>query len=265
MPPSASDILASVCETYANLGSYRDVGESLTEFWNDDCTRITQRKMLGIATRYRRPDHFYFEFRDRGPAHYDSSKHVVWMQGPRVRVWWSARWDDVEEEDRGISMAIAGATGISSGTACWIGRLLRIEDTHPPDLAKVVDAILLGEELIENVPCWHIEYAERRHPPYRYQIWIEKGSNLIRRLFEPVGEKTPPLTPGQIQLMKAEFAERMSELGQEDPLREAYKRMLDDREQNNPLPHTSQTIWWRPEANPVLTDADFEFDPSLEK
>jgi hypothetical protein len=57
----------------------------------------------------------------------------------------------------------------------------------------------------------------------------------------------------------------MSELDPDSPLREAYKEMMADREQNKPPTPTSQTIWWRPEANPVLTDADFEFDPSLEK
>jgi len=264
MPPNASDILASVCETYANLGSYRDVGESLTEFWNDACTRTTHRSMLGIATRWRRPDHFYFEFRDRGPAHYDNSKHVVWMQGPRVRTWWSANWDEVEEEGRGISMAIAGATGISSGTACWIARLLGLEGCGEADLTDAIDAVILGDEMIEDRPCWHIEYAERIHPPYRYQIWIEKESHLVRKMFEPIGDQMSGPTPAQLQMMRVELEARVAELGPDSPLRRVYKEMMDDREQGKRSAKTTQTIWWRPEANPVLTDTDFAFDPSKE-
>jgi hypothetical protein len=264
MSNHAGDILTRVCETYANLRSYRDVGESLTEFWNDDCTRVTHRSLLAIATRYHRPDRFFFEFCDRGPAQYDNAKHVVWMQGPRVRTWWSDKWDDVDE-DRDIATAIARATGISSGTACWIARLLGLEQCGSAEITRAIDAVILGTETIEEVPCWHIEYADSRHPPYRYQIWIEEESGLIRRMFEPIGEQTPPLTPEQIRRRTDEFEERMSQLGPEDPLREAYQSMIENWRQNKPLVQTSQTIWWRPEANPVLTDADFEFDPSREK
>lgn len=143
---------------YGSCASYRDRGRVLTRFFDLEGAPkdISERP---FRTAFRRPDQFRFEFSNqihpRGPW----LRYVVWKSGTVVRSHWDVGPRD--ERLRSLSLALAGATGVSDGSAHTIPALL-LPEVGGRKLTSLVGARLLGQEEIDGVECHHLTVRERR-------------------------------------------------------------------------------------------------------
>ena len=171
-PEQAKETLTQAAQVYASAESYLDEGLVLTTFIDSDGERVTQRP---FNTAFVRPDRFRYEYRDRGE---ESRKYIVGRDGERVRTWWHVG-DRLREMDD-LSLALAGATGVSGGSAHTIPRLLMPDTIRGFVLTDLLDVELLGEEEVDGAACYKIQ---GRHPRADWQtLWIEKDRMLVRRI-----------------------------------------------------------------------------------
>lgn len=180
-PPMArepDDILARVLAAYANCRSYRDEGVVTTVFYSP--RKRTDRHPF--STRFVRPDGFCFEFRDRaGEDEWD--QYAIWLEAGVSRSWWSV--DPDGEEPESLSTAIAGATGVSGGSAFRVPHLLmpglyESEDgcQRPPVRGTLMDTPDANALNCVVIACsGGICDGE--------QLWIDRSTWLIRRVVEP--------------------------------------------------------------------------------
>lgn len=175
---TGADILGRVAERYSRCKTYRDRGV-VTTLYRGKEQRL--RDTAEFRTAFVRPDSIRFEFRDH-PARGPSSRHIVWTDGESVRTRWDHEGKRGEpREERSLSAAIAGATGISGGTAHNIPRLLLpdvVSGRSPLDLS---DLQVMEDESVERVPCFRIRGTWRGDP---VTLWIDKKRMLIRKIVE---------------------------------------------------------------------------------
>ena len=115
---------------YAGMRCYQDRGMVLTTF-----AGALHANEVSFATYFRRPNYFRFEWSTHHP--YEGLRHirthrVLWSIKKGVFLY-SSRTDSIEQK-KSISLAIAGATGVSSGSAQRVLSLLMPEiggDTLP--------------------------------------------------------------------------------------------------------------------------------------
>jgi len=114
------EVLANVRNAYASCHTYQDRGDVVNVDTRANGRRRTRSRPF--RTWFTRPDYFRFEFADRdiGPEE-EWDRYVVWRAGAQTRTWWSVKGEDAPES---LSMALAGATGISGSSAIRVPRLL---------------------------------------------------------------------------------------------------------------------------------------------
>lgn len=113
-------VLQEMAGVYAAARTYADQGIVTTTFILRDERRINRRPFL---TAFERPCRYRYEFKDESLG----SRLVIWQELPPAKVFWTVLG---HVETRPLPMAVAGATGISGGSALTIPRLLI------PDLAE---------------------------------------------------------------------------------------------------------------------------------
>lgn len=251
--PTASDIVERARAVYAGCSTYRDTGESTTVFING--VRPTERrtKALEFRTEFVRPDRFYFEFtkREVGPRS-EWNRYVVWANHEVIRSWWSM--GNRTEEFESLSMAIAGPTGISGGTAHSIPSLLL---TIAGRTLLEGDLELDREGHIDDARCYCLShtFGDRDET-----VWVAAESHVILRL--DVRARFQP------EAMAAEHETRLDvyrRKAAEDGPGSASARTLERLEREPPrisAPFTTeQTILYRPHLDvPIAADV-FEFEP----
>jgi len=210
---SANEILRQMAETYKNCKTYRDSGTVTTVFYHKDGKQHTSSKPF--TTVFVRPDRFRFEFK----SSFDAKKwhrYIVWAKGKDVRSWWDIQPRSEEtraklEHPESLALAVAGATGVSGGSALTVPSLLlpdRIEGRRLTDLTELKR---LDDSDIERIHCYCIQGtmplfemtpAERdrlrkdvgrlgRPQPEEAKrgpmvVWIDKATFLVRRIEQKV-------------------------------------------------------------------------------
>jgi outer membrane lipoprotein-sorting protein len=103
---------------YENLSSYQDEGSSVTTI---EGFLDTHSEELHFTTVFKKPGRFRFEY---WKARTDNRnvRMVVWYDGTSAKSWWTL--DPKVETHHEIGRAIAGATGVSGGTAYLIPSIL---------------------------------------------------------------------------------------------------------------------------------------------
>jgi hypothetical protein len=97
---------------YASCQSYMDTGQVKTVYLTQRGRRTEVRP---FSTAFVRPDAFRFEFQNRrGEEEWD--RYIVWKQGVVIKSWWTLKPEGREFAE--LSLAIAGATGVSGGSSC---------------------------------------------------------------------------------------------------------------------------------------------------
>jgi hypothetical protein len=109
----AEEILQRLRATYASARSYADRGVVTTTFHYPSRDRVTHRP---FETAFVRPDRFRFELRD------DDERYVVWTERGRVRTAWTIA--PGLDPCMNLGLALAGATGVSGGSAHTVPTLL---------------------------------------------------------------------------------------------------------------------------------------------
>ncbi len=180
MSSEADQILARVATAYAECRSYRDEGVVTTTFYNG--RKRTER--LPFSTRFVRPDGFLFEFRSRRGED-DWDQYAIWNESGQTRSWWSIR--PGVEIAKTLRLALAGATGVSSGAAFRVPHLLMPTLGGRPAPGP---ACLIASPEAAKLNCVIVEIP--RHCGGVKQYWIEETSFLVRKVVEPRHALEPP-------------------------------------------------------------------------
>lgn len=197
---SAAEILQKTAETYKNCKSYQDTGNVVTVFHQAKKTRSSERP---FSTAFVRPGRFRFEYKDS----FDGIKwyrHIICANGNDVQRWWDIR--PGLERPASLAMALAGATGVSGGSAHTIPTLLMPDEITGLRLTDLSELKRLDDGRVAKADCYRIQGqlvipenpAERERHRREIQkiigrpaesakngptiVWIEKKSLLVRRI-----------------------------------------------------------------------------------
>lgn len=254
----ADDLLLRTARTYSELASYSDHGELTSRIESADPIQPKVTTRTRFATRWKRPDSLRFEFSTSplSPLLDEWTKYVVWSQAGVVRTWWTV--EPRVEVGGDLQRALAGATGVSGGLACFIPMLVRglVSQAGLP----TAPVGFLGKECqLDGARCICIGMRSGDRVEW---IWIEAESALILRhddrssLTRDQHERRHRAILAELDAEEASGnldAEVRTELRQSSlsALREGLEHDL--------------TFWqsarYFPVANPELDDGEFEFAP----
>ena len=174
---TAQQILDRMATTYATCKSYRDSGVVTNDFGphsaGDNFPRHVDVKPF--RTAFVRPDQFRFEYDDATPE----KPYIVWAKAGEVRTWWYIK--PGVENPSSLDVGIAGATGVSSGSAHTIPTLLLPDQITGAKLSAMTDLTRLPDETLDGTPCFKLEgkYGFGNQPR---TVWFEKATFLLRRI-----------------------------------------------------------------------------------
>jgi outer membrane lipoprotein-sorting protein len=166
---TAQQILDKMAATYATCKSYRDSGV-VTNFFSPQHIDVKP-----FRTAFVRPDQFRFEYDDPDPE----KPYVVWAKAGEVRTWWYIK--PGEQNPPSLGRGIAGATGVSSGSAHTIPNLLLPDQIGGRSMASLTDLTRLPDEAVDDTLCFKLQGKFADQPT---TLWLEKETHLIRRIVE---------------------------------------------------------------------------------
>ena len=169
---TAETILAQMNHTYSSCQTYHDTGVVTTTFIQSSGNWIDEKPFL---TAFVRPDRFRFEYQEtQSSVEY---RYIIWRNNAEVLSWWDVKPGIGTEES--LDMAIAGATGVSSGSAHMIPTLLLPNEISGRRLTDITEARRIADTEIDSVNCYRIQgkYADDS-----ITIWIEADTFLVRRI-----------------------------------------------------------------------------------
>jgi outer membrane lipoprotein-sorting protein len=169
---TAETILAQMKQTYASCETYQDTGVVTTTFIQSSGNWIDEKPFL---TAFVRPDRFRFEHKEtQSSVEY---RYIIWRNGAEVLSWWDVTPGIKTEES--LDMAIAGATGVSSGSAHTIPTLLLPNEISGRQLTDITEARRIDDAEIDSINCYRIQGKYAGDP---ITIWIEAKTFLVRRI-----------------------------------------------------------------------------------
>jgi outer membrane lipoprotein-sorting protein len=171
----ARQIIDKMAHAYSSCKSYYDEGVVKAVFFRN---RRRWTEELHFTTAFVRPGRFRFEFTRGFGKEGIWNRYIVWRDGKSVRTWWSI---EPEIENPGsLSMELAGATGISRGSANKMPRLLLPDEIGGWSLTNLMEPELLEDEIVNGVPCFRIHGKDNLDDTNK--LWIEKKSYLVRKI-----------------------------------------------------------------------------------
>lgn len=175
--PDAGQILNRMAETYAQCKTYRDSGTVTTVFIEAQKRRTDEKP---FTTAFVRPDRFRFEYQHHlgvGGILETTISYVVCRNADKILTWWDARPEIKENESLG--RALAGATGISGGSAHTVPALLIPDEVGGWRLNDITEPKRIEDAIHDNSACLRIQGTFIDHP---MTIWIDRESFLVRRI-----------------------------------------------------------------------------------
>jgi hypothetical protein len=197
---SAGEILERMATTYANCNTYQDSGCVTTTFIRSDGQRTDKRP---FSTAFVRPAQFRFEFKSTHDGH-KWYRYIVWADGPDVRTWWTIRPEVGQKPS--LSLGLAGATGVSGGSAHTVPALLMPDSIGGSRLTKLTRLTRLEDARFGGVDCVRVQgtllieidpaeeerrrkevmkvTGKNRNKPARgpETLWIDRSTFLLRRI-----------------------------------------------------------------------------------
>lgn len=197
---TAEDVIAALKTAYASCHTYADTGCVRTVFLNPDgSTKFVSTKPF--ETAFVRPDRFRFEFSSHHPGLTEYSRYIIAVNGPDVRKWWDI--SPGVERPESLALALAGATGVSGGSAHTVPALL-LPETERARLGERAAPSLMADAEWDGVPCYRIQLREVADPERERQfreemlrirgwcpppsereaevVWIDRVTFLLRRI-----------------------------------------------------------------------------------
>lgn len=179
---TSQEIIAAMAERYADCSSYRDSGCVLTERSYSD-GRPHSLEQRPFITAFVRPDRFRFESKSyRSPSN-AFCRYIVCSNGETVRQHWDRRPE--RQPQASLSLALAGATGVSGPSAHTIPTLLMPGRIDVIGLSDLVELTRLPDETLGDVDCYRIYGRQVIDPAIQQQLHDEH----IRRTGRPPGPR----------------------------------------------------------------------------
>lgn len=181
-PPSDQEAVAfmsQVVATYKSLSSYRDRGRSVQTLKSDSSEKNPSTVVIDFTTLFKRPNKFRFSWtrtENLGDGPYISEKNAIWSDG--TRIWSFAASDSTPIAEESFAMAVAGATGVSQGTALHIFRLLT-DDVHGFRFDQLRKLKIVRSEILSGIDCYVVQGSQ--YDMDNYELWIGKQDHLIRK------------------------------------------------------------------------------------
>lgn len=182
---TAAQVLNRVVQVYRECRTYRDTGVVVSVIWGSGRKQTDKRP---FSTVFLRPRAFRFVFRQRNGEE-EWRQYIVHADESNVRTWWDLT-PGVKRE-RSLGLALAGATGISGGSAFTIPNLLMPTEIHGWSLTdlkflrRISDARVDGRRCIRLVGmqvlslAGHARAASQQRPT---TLWVDAESFLVRRI-----------------------------------------------------------------------------------
>lgn len=170
----AKEVLAAMAKTYASCRTYQDRGKVQITFIEPKGSRIQE---ICFSTAFVRPDRFRFEYLDWD--FFKQQRHfIICEEGATVKAWW-----DIEpgvKTPKSLELALAGATGVSAGSAHTIPALLLPEEVGGKRLTDLLEPSLAADEAVSGEDCYvikgHFLAKDKKVPT---TVWISKKSHLV--------------------------------------------------------------------------------------
>jgi hypothetical protein len=173
---SARQIMDQMISVYANCNTYVDEGEVRTVFHQPNGKRTVSKP---FSTAFVRPSEFRFEFKDRrGEDEWNS--YIIWKGADSVKTWWSIKPGIATAPN--LSLALAGATGVSGGSASTVPTLLMPEMAMGNRIKSLSDLTLIGEEEVNGSTAYKIEGKDFRKNALT--IWVNRDTLLIVKIHQ---------------------------------------------------------------------------------
>ena len=107
-------------------------------------------------------------------------RYIIWANAKEVKTWWDVRKGI--EKPKSLELALGAAVGVSSSSSINISELLM------PDLMGIHRLVLkepkrADDGKLDKVECFRVEGKFGGGP---ITVWIDKKSNLVRRIDEQV-------------------------------------------------------------------------------
>jgi hypothetical protein len=174
----ARALLESVAQRYASISSYEDTG-SVTRY---DGSEAPYR--IDFTNAYKSPSLFRFAFaapHPYPPLHDIVTRYVLGFDGSAAYFRMTPQGQPERlEAAQSVNLAIAKGTGISSGAAHTISRLL-LPDVGGLSILELVDVQASEDATIADVQCLSVT-AQHPRGAGEWKLWIEKDTLLIRRM-----------------------------------------------------------------------------------
>lgn len=176
----AKALLEQVAARYASITSYSDCGTVHTRLIDNDRVFTTT-----FSTLYKKPSLYRFEFErphPYPPVQNIITRNAVVFDGSTAYTWKQTGTDAPQTEfAESFSLAIAAATGISSGSAHRIGRLL-IPAIGGLSILDLVELRQDMDTVVDGAPCYTVAARYPKSATPGMEFVIEKDTLLIRRI-----------------------------------------------------------------------------------
>lgn len=161
------EIFNKVEKQYESLNSYSDFGYVKANV-----------EINNFKTFYIKPNLFKIMWSSKILTEPPIIEHyIVWSDGQNSYSYHSL--DNRIEKEENLSMAIAGATGISLGAAYNISAILNLAGGRKK--TRIDDPVLIGEKLVEGDLCYHIKGRYKKSPT-KFDVYISKTTYMIRKI-----------------------------------------------------------------------------------
>ena len=244
--PTATQILNEMAARYAGCSSYRDIGEVLTVFTELGPDEHRRRSARPFKTLFIRPDRFRFEFRERtiGPEE-EWDRTVIVAHGDVVQTHWA---NGPDRPERSLGRSLAGATGISGGSAHTVPCMLLREEVRGFHLTQLHDVTLDGQEVLDGVECYVLQGT---HPSSRQArtLWVGCEHLLLMRMYES-STHTPAPRPVDASMFANFDTSNPADAAEVERMR-AYMA-------NRPPVRCDTTTTYSPVIDEVIDVAEFE-------
>lgn len=168
----AQDVLDRMAEAYAGCKSYRDTGVVKTVFVNATGDRTLEKP---FKTAFVRPDRFRSEYTEKRGGRED--RYIVWRNGKEVQTWWDVK--PGVEKPASLGLALAGATGVSGGSAHTVPSLLLPNEVGGRRLTALSEAKRAEDTTLDKAECFRVE---GKYVDSHTTLWIDKKTFLVRRI-----------------------------------------------------------------------------------
>jgi hypothetical protein len=159
--------------SYASLNTYLDSGKVISDFYSGS---YPHKSAKIFRTAYSDTEGFNFEYYEPNKS---NSLYTVNKKGKTVKTWWGVT--NELTTDRTFSMAIASMTGVSSGVATIVPRLLFPKQLSPG--RNIFNSFVpdsSGSEFVNGLPCYKITGKDKQKD--KVTVWVAKSDFLIRKV-----------------------------------------------------------------------------------